>query len=227
MINLQHLDKRYNFHKKNKTDGDFMEYCPYCSNILSSTQKVCPNCKKSLDLNVLQSLYMVSETSGIDSKIKKQLWFREHSHVIYPIITLVIGLVAGIIGAYAFAQVQFINERSEYNEQITELEQKINSGKAAANNAQGELKQQLDLKDEYISIIKEQRDIMSKIINFTRRLSNNSTITPNTIEEGNYYSRNIRYLIRQFENQNQLLVESNFESELNYNLQTVPQLIND
>lgn len=204
-----------------------MEYCPYCSKTVSPTQKVCPNCKKSLDLDVIQSMYKASETSDIDKKVKKQIWFKEHSHVIFPIITLILGLAAGIIGAYAFAQLQFINERSEYNEQISELEQQINSGKAAANDAQGELKQQLDSKDEHISILKEQRDIMSRIVNFTRRLSNNSVVTPNTVEEGEYYSRNIRYLIGQFDNQNQLLVEGNFESEPNYNLQTVPQLIND
>ena len=202
-----------------------MEYCPYCSSPVSPTQKVCPNCKKTMDLDVLQSMYKANETSDIDKKVKKHIWFREHSHVIYPIITLIIGLIAGIIGAYAFAQVQFINERSDYNKQISHLEKQINSSNTAANNAQGELKQQLDSKDAHISILKEQRDLMSKIVNFTRRLSNNSVITPNTVEEGEYYSRNIRYLIQQFENQNQLLVESNFESESNYNLRTVPQLV--
>jgi hypothetical protein len=204
-----------------------MEYCPYCSKTISPTQKVCPSCKKSLDLDVLQSMYEASETSGIDTKVKNRIWFREHTHIIFPIITLIIGLVAGIIGAYAFAQVQFINERSDYNDQISNLEQQINSSKTAANNAQGELKQQLDSKDEHITIIKEQRDIMSRIINFTRRLANNSVITPNTVDEGEYFNRNIRYLIGQFENQNQLLIDRNYESELNYNLRTVPQLISD
>jgi len=204
-----------------------MEYCPYCSTTVSSTQKVCPNCKKSLALNILQSMYMASETSDIDTKAKKQIWFREHSYVIYPIITLIIGLVAGIIGAYLFAQVQFINERSDYKDQISKLEQQVNSSKAAANNAQGELKQQLDNKDEHIKLLKEQRDIMSKIVIFTRRLATNSAITPNTVEEGEYYNRNIRYLIRQFEGQNQLLIQENFEADPGYNLQTIPQLINE
>ena len=180
-----------------------------------------------MDLNVLQSMYKANETSDIDKKVKKHIWFKEHSHVIYPIITLIIGLIAGIIGAYAFAQLQFINERADYNDQISNLEKQINSSNTAANNAQGELKQQLDSKDTHINILKEQRDLMSKIINFTRRLSNNSVITPNTVEEGEYYNRNIRYLIGQFENQNQLLVEENFESEPNYNLRTVPQLVSD
>ena len=157
----------------------------------------------------------------------KQIWFREHSYIIYPIITLIIGLIAGIIGAYTFAQVQFINERSDYKDQISKLEQQINSSKTAANNAQGELNQQLDNKDKHIKILKEQRDIMSKIVNFTRRLATNSVVTPNTVEEGEYYNRNIRYLIRQFENQNQLLVEGNFEADPGFNLQTVPQLINE
>ncbi len=204
-----------------------MEYCPYCSTPVSLTQKVCPSCKKSLDLEKLQSMYEAAETSEVDRKVKKQIWYREHSYIIYPIITLIIGFIAGIFGAYSFAQVQFINERSEYKDQISQLEQQINSSKAAANDAQGELKQQLDRKDEYIKILKEQRELTSKIINFTRRLANNSVITPNTVEEGEYYSRNIRYLIRQFENQNKLLVEGNFGADPGYNLQTVPQLINE
>lgn len=204
-----------------------MEYCPYCSTTVSPTQKVCPNCKKSLDLNVLQSMYEASETTELDKKAKKQIWFREHSHIIYPIITLIIGLACGIIAAYTFAQIQFINERSDYKEHISQLEQQVNSGKTAATNAQGELKQQLNSKDQYIKILKEQRDLMSKIVNFTRRLATNSTITPNTVEEGEYYNRNIHYLIRQFESQNQLLVEGNFESDPGYNLQTVPQLLTE
>ncbi|MEJ2543851.1 MAG: hypothetical protein P8Y99_07265 [Calditrichaceae bacterium] len=204
-----------------------MEYCPYCSTTVSPTQKVCPNCKKSLDIEKLQSMYEASETTDIDKKVKKQIWFKEHSHIIYPFVTLIIGLIAGIIGAYSFAQVQFINERSDYKDQISQLQQKINTSKAAANDAQGELKQQLDRKDEHIKILKEQRELISKIINFTRRLCNNSVITPNTVQEGEYYTRNIRYLIRQFENQNQLLVEDNFEADPGYNLQTVPQLLNE
>ncbi|MEJ2055652.1 MAG: hypothetical protein P8X42_17195, partial [Calditrichaceae bacterium] len=141
--------------------------------------------------------------------------------------TLLIGLAAGIIGAYAFAQVQFINERAEYNDKIAGLENQISSSKAAASNAQGELNDPLKQKDKYIAILKEQRELMSRIINFTRRLATNSTVTPNTVQEGEYYDRNIRYLIRQFENQSKLLVEGNFESEPNYNLQTVPQLITE
>jgi hypothetical protein len=204
-----------------------MEYCPYCSTPVNPAQKVCPNCKKTLDLDILQSMYNSTESSEIDKKVKKKIWFREHSHIIYPFITLLIGLAAGIIGAYAFAQVQFINERAEYNDKIAGLENQISSSKAAANNAQGELNDQLKQKDKYIAILKEQRELMSRIINFTRRLATNSTVTPNTVQEGEYYDRNIRYLIRQFENQSKLLVEGNFESEPNYNLQTVPQLITE
>ncbi|MBN1407962.1 MAG: hypothetical protein JW956_09240 [Calditrichaceae bacterium] len=172
-------------------------------------------------------MYESSETTQIDKKVKKQIWFKEHSHIIYPIITLIVGVIAGIIGAYSFAQVEFINERSDYKDQISQLQQQITSGKAAANNTQGELKQQLDRKDAHIKILKEQRDLISKIINFTRRLTTNSAITPNTVEEGEYYNRNIRYLIRQFENQTQLLVEGNFEADPGYNLQTVPQLLSE
>jgi len=204
-----------------------MEYCPYCSTTVSPSQKVCPKCKKSLDLGKLQSLYEAAETTELDKKVKKQIWFKEHSHIIYPFITLVIGLIAGIIGAYSYAQVEFINERSDYKDQISQLQQQINSSKNAANDAQGELKQQLARKDEHIKILKEQRDLISKIVNFTRRLTTNSVITPNTVEEGEYYNRNIKYLIRQFENQNQLLVDGNFESDPGYNLQTVPQLLNE
>jgi hypothetical protein len=214
-------------YKRKRNYEDSMEYCPYCSTTVSPTQKVCPNCKKSLDIEKLQSMYEASETTDIDKKVKKQIWFKEHSHIIYPFVTLIIGLIAGIIGAYSFAQVQFINERSDYKDQISQLQQKINTSKAAANDAQGELKQQLDRKDEHIKILKEQRELISKIINFTRRLCNNSVITPNTVQEGEYYTRNIRYLIRQFENQNQLLVEDNFEADPGYNLQTVPQLLNE
>jgi len=204
-----------------------MEYCPYCSTPLYKAQKVCPECKKSLDLDVLQSLYKSPETSGINTKIKKRIWFREHSHIINPIIALFIGLIVGALAAYSAAQIQFVNQRADYENEIANLQNQINSGKSSAASEKGALEGQLQNKDQIIQILQEQQNITSRVINFTRRLANNSTITPNTVEEGSYYDRNIRYLIRQFEGQKEQLQTAGYESIQNYNLQTIPQLITE
>jgi len=204
-----------------------MEYCPYCSTPLYKAQKVCPECKKSLDLDVLQSLYKSPETSGINTKIKKRIWFREHSHIINPIIALFIGLIVGALAAYSAAQIQFVNQRADYENEIANLQNQINSGKSSAASEKGALEEQIQNKDQIIQILQEQQNITSRVINFTRRLANNSTITPNTVEEGSYYDRNIRYLIRQFEGQKEQLQTAGYESIQNYNLQTIPQLITE
>ena len=204
-----------------------MEYCPYCSTPLYKAQKVCPECKKSLDLEILQSLYQSPETSGINAKIKKRIWFREHSHIINPVITLIIGLVVGAIAAFSAAQVQFAGQRVDYENEIANLQNQIDTGKSSAASQKGALEEQIQNKDQIIKILQEQQNITSNIINFTRRLSNNSTITPNTVEEGSYYDRNIRYLIRQFESQKEQLQAAGYEPIQNYNLQTVPQLITE
>ena len=35
-----------------------MKYCPYCAESIPEDVKVCPNCKKSLDLNLLKEMYI-------------------------------------------------------------------------------------------------------------------------------------------------------------------------
>jgi uncharacterized Zn finger protein (UPF0148 family) len=204
-----------------------MNYCPYCSTPLFKDHKVCPQCKKNLDLEMIQSLYEPKEESIVDTKISRKIWLLEHSHIIYPLIALIIGVISGAILVYLGMTVYFANQSAQYKEEIEQLQQTIAAGQSAADSKESVLLQQIEDKEKIIEIIQEQREILSRIINFTRRLATNSTITPNTTEEGAFFDRNIRYLIRQYENQFEALNAAGHESNPTYNLQTVPQLIGD
>lgn len=201
-----------------------MNYCPYCSNPLYKDHKVCPQCKKSLDLDMIQSLYEPKDESVVDKQISRKIWLLEHSHIIYPLIALIVGAISGAVLVYLGMTVYFANQSAQYQDEIKQLKQTIATGQSAADSKEGVLLKQIKDKEKIIQIIQEQREILSRIINFTRRLATNSTITPNTTEEGVFFDRNIRFLVKQYEDQAAALKATGHEPIPTYNLQTIPQL---
>lgn len=202
-----------------------MEYCPHCSASLSRENlKKCPSCKKNIVMEDIAAVVEPSESSDKNKEALRKIWFREHSSKIIPIITLFIGFIAGAILLYSYAQVQFMNERSEYENTIAQLNQTISQKDASAGSDKSEYESRLKSKDEVINILVEQRDLLSNIINFTRRMSNNSTITPTTPNEADYFKRNFKYLESQFNKQVEALEAIEFQSTKQFNLETIPQI---
>lgn len=202
-----------------------MEYCPYCAEQILKPTKVCPNCKKSLDLDLLASMFKMGESTKSDKKIKKKIWFREHSHIIIPIITLLIGFVSGALILYGVAQAEFMTERSGYKAKIGELQKTIENNEKAAGSASQDFQKQLAHKDEIISVLDGQLENMSKVIIFTRRFSGRSSIKPLTPADSAYFVRNVRYLNRLFDEQQEKLKELGYENIRDYNLKTIPNIL--
>jgi hypothetical protein len=202
-----------------------MEYCPHCSSTLSRENlKKCPYCKKNIDMNDLAAVVEPGESSERNKDAIRRIWFREHSSKIIPIITLIAGLLIGAILLYSYAQIQFSNERSEYQNTIAELKKTISEKDANAGSEKTDYENKLKSKDNVISILAEQKEILANIINFTRRMSNNSTITPTTANEADYFKRNFAYLLSQFNKQSDALEATEFKSSKTYNLETMPQI---
>ena len=101
-------------------EGDIMEYCPYCAEQLVKPVKICPNCKKSLDVEILKDLYKPGDTTKVNTKIKRRIWFKEHTYILYPIFSCMVGFLLGAIILYSYAQVQFLNDRSDQSQEITD-----------------------------------------------------------------------------------------------------------
>ena len=80
-------------------------------------------------------------------------------------------------------------------------------------------------KDVIINSLTEQNNLFSRIIAFTSRLARNSTITPASPQDIDYFQRNIRYLQNQFNQEQEKLAETSYESPGNYNLTPIPQLL--
>lgn len=202
-----------------------MKYCPYCAAQLTKSSKVCPNCKKELDFDLLGELYFSEKGSDVNKKSLRRKWFREHSHIIFPIVTLIIGLAVGGILTYGYAQLKFSDERSGYQSKITQLQTTIANKDSAVSNSTEEFQRQLSEKDKIIATLTEQKKILSSIINFTRRFSNNSVITSNSTDEADYFKRNVLYLNNQFEKEQEKLTEKDHTTGENYNLLTIPQIL--
>ena len=167
-----------------------MDYCPHCSAALTRENlKKCPYCKKNIDIDDIAAVVEPGESSEKNKDAIRKIWFREHSSKIIPVITLIIGFIAGALLLYSYAQIQFSNERADYKDQISQLNETISQKDANAGSNKTEFENSLKSKDEVISILAEQRDILANIINFTRRMSRNSTITPNTPNEADYFNR--------------------------------------
>ena len=111
-----------------------MDYCPYCAEQLTRPYKICPYCKKNLDTDLLKQLFEAGESSKIDKKLKMKIWYKEKSHIFYPILTLIIGFVVGAFLFYGFAQTQFSAERNGYQNQISVLQNTIEEKETSAGD---------------------------------------------------------------------------------------------
>lgn len=204
-----------------------MNYCPYCAIQLTKPSKVCPNCKKVLDFELLNEIYTSGKGSNVNKKLLKQKWFKEHAHRIIPGIALLAGLFIGGILSYIYAQGEFAGERTNYKNEISELQTTIINKDSAVSNSTEEFQKQLSLKNDINEILSEQKKTLISVISFTRRLANNSIITPNSAEESDYYKRNILYLNSQFEKQQEKLVETGYSLDKANKLITIPQIIEE
>lgn len=203
-----------------------MEYCPHCSARLSREDlRKCPYCKKNLDLNDWMAVVQPGETSEINTNAKRKIWFRENSSKIIPVLTLIAGFILGAILLYGYAQIQFTDEKTEFNNQISQLKNTILQNEENAATEKSELQNKLVKKDEIIDLLTEQNATLSSIINFTRRLARNSTITPNSPNEADYFKRNFRYLRNQYIKHTEALSETEYQQKSTPNLITVPQII--
>jgi len=202
-----------------------MTYCPHCSEQLPKPTKICPFCKRTVDLGLISSVYKPGESSNIQRKVKRKIWFREKLIIILPIITLAIGLVAGAIAMFVYDEARFISTRNDYEEQITSLQATIEERDQNAASSQLESNQILAEKDLIITTLTEQNQIFSRMVAFTSRLARNSTITPNTPQDIDYFQRNIRYLQNLFNQEQEKLAETSYELPGSYNLIPIPQLL--
>ncbi len=204
-----------------------MNYCPHCAELLTKITEVCPHCNKAISPGVLQSLYEDQKTSKMNLAARRKIWFREHALYIIPAITLVAGFIVGMIITYGYAQIEFSGERENYQVQIAQFEATIAQNDVKLANANKDFQDQLNQKNEIIAIMAEEMDIMGKAMNFTIRLARNSTITPGTVEESEFYKRNIQYLVNQFNLQQEKLQQTGYENVQNFNLITIPQLMSE
>ncbi|MEE9118117.1 MAG: hypothetical protein V3U02_05925 [Calditrichia bacterium] len=157
--------------------------------------------------------------------MKRKIWFREKLIIILPIITLVIGIISGAIIMFLYAEIQFASTWNDYEDRIVTLQAIIAERDQNAASSQLELNQISAEKDLIIASLAEQIQIFSRMIAFTSRLSRNSTITPNSPQDIDFFQRNIRYLQNLFNQEQEKLGETSYESTDSYNLVPIPQLL--
>lgn len=202
-----------------------MAYCPHCSEALPKPVKVCPFCNKAIDVGLISSMYKSSESSALDKKARRKIWFREKLLIILPIITMIIGLLVGAGIMLAVMEIQFASSRSSYEEQIQTLQDEINNREKLAANSNLELSNTIQDKDKIIASLTEQNSIFSRMNSFTNRLTRNCTITPNAPQDIDYYQRNIRYLQSLFQQEQENLKSTSYDSTKTYNLIPIPQFL--
>ena len=176
-------------------------------------------------MDTYAALYEPGETSSKSKRVKRKIWFQEHVGIIVPIITFIVGFILGAIILFGIEEASFVSERSDYDNRIVELEANLEQKDRAATNSTADFEKQIESKNEIIAILEEQMDIMNRIINFTNRLARNSVITTNSDQEANYFRRNVIYLNRQFETQQEKLKETEYSETQSFNLVTIPQLL--
>lgn len=204
-----------------------MQYCYFCSEPINKPSKVCPHCKGTLDLTLYESLLEERETSHLSTKNTRRIWFIEHAHIFWPVITLIAGVLLGSVLTYGFAQLRFADTKAGLLAEIDQLKVTIEQHENTSSSAQAQLADQLEAKANLITILDEQKEILSRIINFTRRFSESSVITPNSDDVADTFKRNFNYLNNQFFTQQELLKQKEHSNISTYNLQTVPQILSD
>ena len=204
-----------------------MRYCPYCSAQISETAKSCHNCKKSLDFEAIASVFEAGKASAVNKSALRKIWIKEHARFVWPVLTLVIGFIAGGAILYSLALVQASAEKDSLNIEIEDLKNQISQLNSEAKNAQSGLQGEIQAKDEIISILTAERQTLTRIINFTRSFTNNSIITPNSESDATGFRNNFRYLRKKFEGQQDQLNNTAFANNRKFNLKTAPQFLAD
>ncbi len=204
-----------------------MRYCPYCSAQISESAKSCHSCKKSLDFEAISNLFEPGEESAINKSAQRKIWLKEHARFVWPVVTLVAGFIIGGVILYSMARMQSASEKEALSSEIRDLKNQIEQINTRAAGAQSGLKGELEEKDRIISILTNQRKTMGSIINFTRRFTNGSAVTPNSEGIATSFKNNFRYLQRQFESQQEELNQTAFKNNRKFNLKTAPQFLGD
>ena len=204
-----------------------MQYCYHCSEPITRPSKVCPHCKRSLDMSMFESMLTEHEESDINPNSLRRIWFQEHAHIIWPAVTLVIGFLIGGLVMFGIDRLQFAETRAELEEEIADLKSRIEQKEDATSDIRENLNSQLAAKDRIITILDDQKEILTRIINFTRRFAQSSLITPNSEADANSYKRNFLYLNNQFYDRQDELEATEHANIKNYNLQPVPQVLSD
>lgn len=202
-----------------------MIYCPNCATRLNKALEVCPYCKKVMDIKVIKELFTTKGASQFNRGVMSKIWFKEHGHIIIPIIMIVVGLAIGTAVSFGYANVQFHNEVLGFETQLFDLQITIEQNKSTVDHIRSEMNQQLVSKEEVITILTEQKKLLGQIISFTNRLTRNSTMHPDSTSEAEYYSRNVRYLISQFEKQEEKLDQMGIMTVKPSTLKPIPQLL--
>ena len=202
-----------------------MTYCPHCSAQLPKPMKICPFCKRTVDIDLISSVYKPGESSDVQKKIKRKIWFREKLIIILPLITLAAGFAIGVSVTFIYDEIKFTSTREEYEARISTMQATVAEHDQNAANSQSELQQKLSDKDLIIASLSEQNKIFSQMIAFTNRLARNSTITPSSPQDIDYFQRNIRYLQNLFSQQQETLQGTSYKPPDSYNLVPIPQLL--
>ena len=202
-----------------------MEYCPFCSGPLTKPARICPHCNKAIELNIYQSVFSPGESTDPNKKARRKLWFAEHARFILPGLFLVLGLIIGVVFMFGYATLHFQFKENRYEAEIAKLNQNLDQAGGQTQVVQDSLNSQIASQDSIIQILAEQKNLMRQVIAFTRRMANNSTITPGTTNEADYFRRNFRYLERQYNTQHDNLSQTEYLPENLPNLETMPALL--
>ena len=204
-----------------------MQYCPHCSESLPKSVQVCPRCKKTVDFSILASQFENHKTSHKDKTALRKIWFKEHQNKFNLLGGIIIGFIIGIAAYYIFSLYQVENERTEYIKKITALESEIRKKESAAGDERNNLQKQIIEQREIISILEDQKKRLASIINFTRSITDNCIITPNSPESVGEFQKNIRYLKNLFYDQEEKLKQTSHDTNNSYNLNTISQLLEE
>jgi len=205
-----------------------MEYCPYCSvRLPKDNYKKCPFCKKSLDMQDLESVIEPGTTTEKDKQALRRIWLREHSSTFIPILTLITGFIVGAIIIYSYAQIQISGERADYENQISELKAVVAQKDSLASTQKGGLEAQLTKQTKIIELLEVQKSTLRSIITLTRRIARASTITPNSEQEVDYFIRNVNYHKSQYDDLLESLTNLGYKHANDFILGTIPQILND
>jgi len=203
-----------------------MEYCPFCAASISEGAKTCHNCKKSLDISAFSFTYAPEKNiSALNKKVLREIWFKEHSRFIWPFVTLIIGFILGGLLTYGSAQLQFNSEREVLQNKIAGFEAEIQQFKSAAVNQDAGLQQSMKQKDHLIDLLTQERQTLSRIINFTRRLARTSVISSGSPAETKTFRANVAYLKRQFDKQQAQIDGTGLLAKKTFNVLPIPQLM--